>query len=445
MKFDLSKEIQLVGKSFKIYRVLRWGVYFLALVVFFGVSFMVLFPSYDFFFDFSTPDSKKNSITNLQDTEGSFISQGKMVAQEVGSFNVSLAGAFSKIKIVFGLNKKNLDFESGKINVKKGFAVLFSEQGLPRGFNDGNLLKYGEDYFIVSDKNLRQFDSLKLMESLGFKKEMFQEVSQDDLKFGFVGKKFIGLEKYPNKTLFSVNGEYYSFNGGKLDKFLSEQAYLSRYSEEQAIVKDETLFKKHGNSKNIIGFADGTLVAYGESAYFIEGEMIMPIDSADTFQALGFDWNDLIQISGDEFSFYEKGDLVKIDALHPNNTVFKIQENGQFYIYENGALHLLSSEKAAQSWSKRKPVMISEKSFTKTATCDLKKSGIIFPHYYCVAEINQLEEIPGKDYQVDFSFSKDVNIDTIETTLSKNLTWKNIRFSIGEILRKIKLNYVKEN
>ena len=60
-------------------------------------------------------------------------------------------------------------------------------------------------------------------------------------------------------------------------------------------------------------------------------------------------------------------------------------------------------------------------------------------------DINYFATIPGKDYRFEFSFLQDTNMDKIEIVLSKNFSWKNLRLSIGEILRKIKLTYVKEN
>ncbi len=444
--FNLTKEIKLSGKSLKTYRWLQGMVYVLAGVAFLGVIFMVLFPSYSFSFNFSTPDSKKNSITNLQKEDGNFISQGKVLAEKNNSFYVSWFGNFSKIKVAFELNKKDKNFQSGKIRVQKGFAAFFSPKGLPRSFNDGSLIKSNGEYFIVSDKALRKFENLATLESFGFNPDIFLEVSPEDLRFNLTGDLIrFGDDTYPNATLINVNSDYYIYNGGKMDKFISENAFLSNFSKEQAIVKDEAFLAKKSISSRLIGFADGTLIAYGDSAFVVEGKFILPIESAETFQAFGFDWNDLVSVNGDEFSFYQKGDLFKIDNVHPNNSLFQVSENGQLYLYEDGSLHFLSSEKAAKSWSKKKPVIVSEKNITQSAQCGLVKSGIIFTKYVCEAKINNLAEIPGKDYQVKFSFSKDTNIYIIETTLSKDLNWKNIRYSIGEILRKIKLTYVKEN
>ena len=444
MKFDLTKEIQLKGKDLRNYRILQFAVYLLALGVFFGVAFLMLFPSYSFYFNFSTPDSKKNSITNLQKEDGKFISQGKVTAEKTNSLETSLAGAFSNFKISFWLNKKDNGLGAGKIQIRKGFKAFFSPIDSPRGFNDGSLLKNGNNYYIVSDKNLRKFENVTVLENLGFSKEAFPEVSADELRFNPEGDLIrVGDDTYPNSTTVSVNGEYYIFNGGKLDKFLSENAYLSRFSKEQAIIKDETFFVKHPISSTTISFANGSLIAYGESAFIVEGENILPIESAETFLAFGFNWNDLIQVNGDEFSFYQKGNLFKIDGTHPTDTVFQVQESGQFYLYENQTLHLLSSENAMRSWSKKVPVVVSEKSLTEFSQCNLEKSGIIFPKYFCATKINDLATIPGKDYKINFSFAQNTNIDSVETILSKDFTWENLRLSIGEILRKIKLTYVK--
>jgi len=443
--FDLTKEIKLTGKFSKLYKWLQAVIYVLALGIFCLVSFTILFPSFDFYFNFSTPEAKKNTIYEVVDENGKFIGQGKISSEKIGTFFVSQAGNFSKAEIIFDLNRKDSNFEEGAIRLKKGFSALFSPQGLPRSFNEGSLLFNDGDYYIISDKSLRRFENVSVIDAFGFNRNVFQEVSADDLRYNFMGEEIAADDIYPNGTLFQINQEFYSFNGGKLDKFLSEKAYLTRFSKEQAISKDDSIFKKYGLSKNMIGFANGTLVAYGESAFAIDGNYVLPIDSTETFESLGFDWDDVVPINGDEFFYYTKGDLLKIDGKHPSNTVFQSSENGQLYVYENERMHSLSCEKAAQSWSKRKPVIFSEKSLSDSVVCNLKKTGRIFPNYYCETDIKNLESVPGKDYQVEFSFSKDTNIDKINVTLSKDLNWKNLRFSIGEILRKIKLNYVKEN
>ena len=53
------------------------------------------------------------------------------------------------------------------------------------GFKDGSLLKHNDDYFIISDGWLHQFDQ-SAIDKLGFPRNAFISVEESDLKYNEV-------------------------------------------------------------------------------------------------------------------------------------------------------------------------------------------------------------------------------------------------------------------
>lgn len=444
MKFDLTKQIKLDGDGLRLYPWLQKAVYLGGLGLFVALIFMIIFPSFKFSFDFSTPNSKKNSIINVRKETGKFIKQGKVSAGEDNFFEASSTASFSNVEVKLTPNKKGEDFSSGEVEVRKGFLAFFSPEGMPRGFQDGSLLSVNNEYFIISDKHYRKFEDVSVLRSLGFSEEMFQGISENELNFNFEGAVIRSRDIHPNATVFLIDEEYYYFNGGKLDEFLSERAYLSHFPKEQAISKEKDFFEEYELSDNIIGFANGSLFAYGESAYVVDGENILPIISANIFQEFGFNWDDLIMVNGDEFSYYQKGDLFEVDSSHVGGTIFYEQEDGQWYIFDNQKIHRLVSENAAHSWSKIDPIIASKKSFSEFEKCQLEKKGFIFKNYFCEMPIEKLQDIPGKNYQFKFNFDSETNLDKMQLVFTKDINMKNLKSAIIDFLKKIKLTYVKE-
>ncbi len=443
MLFDLTPEITLDKENQKKYLYARVILYVSALVFAFFAAFTIIFPTRYFSFSFLNPNSKSNTIVNPRDETGNSPDRGKIMANNKFIFDATLLGNFSEAKIIFRLNKKSSEIDGEKISIRKSFQAFLYPEGSPFGFRDGALLKNLENYYLVSNGKLRKFKDKNTLSLLGFSTESFQEVSIEDLNYNAQGNNISDTSTYPSNSLFKINNDFYILSDTKLTKFISDKAYLSQYYAEQAIPKTADFLQKYPQDENQIGFADGSLIAYGESAYAVSGNESFPIDSIETFEAMGYRWEDLITVGGDEISFYTKDTLLDLAEVHPDGTIFSSFDKK--YITQDKEKHLLPSEKIASSWSKINSIEVSDESISIFSECDFRKKYLFSRNYSCIASIDNLQNLLGKDYEFNVIFNSDIKVDSAEIQFKKSYTVANFKRFIANVIKNIKNSYVGQN
>ena len=355
MKFDLTKEAALDEKNQKTYLIYQCAIYLISVLGGIYFSYLVLFPSRTFEFDFTSPNSSANSIINPRNEIGSTISSGKIARDKDVYFDAALVGSFSTVGINLTLNSKSANMGSGTIEARRSYqAFLYPESG-PIGFKDGTLVKNNENYYLVSNAELRKFENLSAVNMLGFPQSAFVEARADELDYNAPGQNIKNTSTYPDSSLFKVNEDYYILTAQKLKKFAGAEAFLAQYSPNQAISKNADFLTKYELAEDKIGFSDGTLISYGDGVYIVSSSNVFPIDNPVTFEALGYNWESVIPASADEFSLYQKGKLVNIKAAHPNGTVFSDPENGEYYIIERQSKASFAFWKYRQFLDKKRP------------------------------------------------------------------------------------------
>lgn len=381
MNFDFTKEVSLDDKNYLLYRRFQISLYSLAVLSGAYFAYLVLFPTAYFTFSFLNPNSLQNTIINPRLDYGKFADNGK-ISRNL-SFDAALAGNYSKIKISFELSKKSDPLESGQISLKKSYqAFLYPE----------------EDYSNISSSD---------------------------------------------SAIFKVDNKYYSLKDNKLAKFISEKAYLTRYAPDQAIEKDADFLKNYELSDEIIGFADGTLISYGISAYIVSSGHILPINNVTTFSAMGYDWNDVIPVSGDEVSLYEKDKLFTLSSPHPTGTIMKTKENGKYYLIRDYKKYELPNEIADRYILKKSPVSVSEKSLDLVKNCQIKKETLSFRTYSCEISLEDFKDLIGKDYELKLTTDNEIRIDVLNISFEKSASYANLKLAVKDIINKIKGNYVQ--
>ncbi len=444
MLFDLTPKIILKKKDQKKYLYFR-AVLFVSAFIFAVFSvFTIIFPTRYFSFSFLNSNSLANTIVNPRDGSGNLPDHGKMSKDSDITFDSSLLGVFSDAKIIFRLNKKSSDITGEKITVKKSYrAFLYPENGL-FGFKDGTLLKNLENYYIISDGKLRKFKSKSMLLSMGFNADSFEDVSVDDLIYNALGEDITNANVYPNNSIFKSGADYFILTNGKLVKFISEKAYLSQYSVKQAIEKTIDFLQGYPQNENLIGFADGSLIAYGESAYVASGNKAFPINNVITFEAMGYKWNDIIMIGGDEMSFYEKEKLLDISGAHPDGTIFLASDNtgqNKWYIIKDKKKYSLPTENIASSWSKIEPIKVSAESLISFSECSFGEKWFFSKTYSCKMAIDNLQNLLGKDYEFNVIFNEDIKVDIAELQFKKSYTISNLKRFAASVIKNIKNNY----
>lgn len=443
MRLDFTKEVTLDSKYDKLYRRLQIAVYALAFLSGLYLTYSILFPKAYFTFSFQNPNSLSNGITALRLNTGASPDHGDISQKDTLTFYSALVGNYSKAKISFILDKKSPSTADSQTIVRKSYQAFLYPEGDPVGFKDGSLIKNNNGYYIISNGVKRQFKNIAVFSQMGFSPEAFREVDNNDPRYNPSGEIIADQSNYPDSTVFKINGDYYILDGGQLDKFVSEKAYLTQYEGSVAVVKDEAIFQKYAPSQNLTGFADGTLIAYGISAYIVSGTQVLPINNVATFESMGYDWADLINASGDEFSLYQKDKLFTLSSPHPNGTIFITKENGDYYLIKDNQKHLLPSKNIAQTWLRKKPILVSDDSQNISQNCSLTKDILSSRNYSCQIPLDDFNNLIGKDWEFKLSSGEDVKLDTLNVVFEKTVTWDNLKLSLSNIITRVKNNYVQ--
>lgn len=443
MKLDFTQELNIDSKSYKIYQYLRIILYLMALAGAIYLFVLVAFPIRDFTFSFSSPTSSKNNIDDPRNDKNETRTDGKIKKGEKLLFNTSLVGNYSKVQIKLSAKKAD-KLSSAEVEVRKSHRVFFYPEGTPLGFKEGSLLKTDNNFYLISEGRKRKFSSSGLLRSLGFPLDAFEEVPESDLEYNESGEDITDREKYPDGSLFKIDNDYYLLTNQKLAKFITPNAYQTQYNPNQAISKSADFLEQYPLDENNLGFSDGTLISYGESAFVISEGAVFPIDSADTYVNKGWSWDDLIPVSGDELAFYRKEKLFNINDVHPTGTVL-LTENNQWYYIKDKEKHLLPSSLIAKSWLKRTPVAVSSLSFTTANICSLKPARSLDNTYTCSISSEEFKNLIGNDYQFYLSPSQDIKLSSANVVFEKAITWENLKLMIKELIIKISANYAPKS
>ncbi len=443
IKFDFTREVTLEEKNYKIYRILQSILYLVAFIFAGFLAFSLLFPTGYFTFSFANFNSNKNTLADPKSETGAILSNGKIKAGETMITSASIVGNYSKVIISLDLGKKSEEMNDGQVEIKKSFQSFLIPEGEPLGFQDGSILREGENYYIVSEGIIMKFENKAVALSMGFSEEGFINISPKDIQYNPIGEVIKNSAKYPENSLFKINDEFYRLSLGKLQKFVSSSAYLSAFNENQAVIKTEDFLSRFEVSEELAGFSNGSLVAYGGSVYIVSKNEILPVGDPTIFVSSGFSWNDLINVSGDEISMYIKGDMFALDSPHPDGMIYFAIDTERFYMILNGQRHLLSGENAALSWNRRSPISVLEKSADVSSRCVLQKKAFDMGNfsYECEALIENLSDHIGKDYQIRFTAGNAVDFSRIDVSLKKIVNKNNLKQSIFSLLNKVRGNY----
>ena len=428
--FDLTREINLNDRDNKLYKKFQCFLYLAAFFLTLYLSYLIIFPHKYFSFSFLNPTSNQNSIASPASTE-----KNGMI------FDTNITGDYSNALVTINLNSSSEKPGASSISLRKSYQSFLYPEGAPIGWRTGSLLKNNGSYYLVSDSKMRKFSSSATLFALGYTEESFQTVSTEDLAYNQLGAEITATDSYPNSTLFRIENNYYILNDQKLQKFVSDQAYLSKYDPREALVKDPGLLGQYPTMDDLAGFADGTLVANGDSVFIISSGNLLPVDNVQTFENKGYSWNDVLNVGEDEIAIYQKAKLFNIKSPHPDGTIFKTSEDATYYMIENNEKHLLPSTEVAASWLKKEPIMASQKALDIYAHCNLKKKLFSASSYSCKIPLDIFYNLAGFTYEFSFVSDTKLQPDSLSVDYKKDVTKANLKTFILNLYNSIKLTY----
>ncbi|HMB26038.1 MAG TPA: hypothetical protein VKP03_01335 [Patescibacteria group bacterium] len=191
------------------------------------------------------------------------------------------------------------------------------EPGPPIKFANFSLLQteLGDVYLLVND-TLRRFESDKVWRTLGFNPEEFEELNASDFNHYKTGALITLKEAYPAGALLQNNktgGVYFVQNGQKkpiLSRDIIKLDY-SAYSLTQ--VSPEEL--ENFTTKEPARLKDGHLVKTADSpiVYVISEGKKRPIATADVFENLGYQWQNIQTVETKTLENIKKGPYLDLE------------------------------------------------------------------------------------------------------------------------------------
>lgn len=437
--FDLTKEIRFDSSLQKKYSILRFFLFALFVLGAGFVLYRILFPIVPLDFSMNNPNSAKNSLVNPRSEESSkFPAKGIIAKQDKLIFNANPIGQFSDIKISFTAGKNSKSIEDGLVEIKKSYQAFFFPIGKPVGFPNGSLLTNPDNgsYYIISNGELRKFSNTDIILKLGYPKNAFANVSQEDLSFNPAGEEISSSDSYPDNSLFTIGDTNYELKNGQLFPFISTRAFLSKFNSASAIAKNADFFSKYPASETSLGFIDGTLASSGQSVFILSGTKRYPIENAVAFQDMGFSWDAVAQMTQDELGAYEQQKQFTHDQPHPDGTVFFDKATNKSFLIENGFKRPIPTDTIAKAYANSKAIVADSKSINEKTTCSLKKNIFASKSFTCTASLEKFESLEGNDFQITAYFPDGANLSTIETKFSTPLTVKSLKKSLSRIKEK---------
>ncbi|MDD5396429.1 MAG: hypothetical protein PHW24_00015 [Candidatus Moranbacteria bacterium] len=433
--FDLTKQIRLSTELQKKYQLARAVLHVVFVVSALFIAYRILFPIIPMDFSIANPSSNKNTLVFPRlGQAGEFPKKGLLPKGSSLFFNANPTGQFSSavVNLTFDKNGQNLEGTTVKIN--KSYQAFFFPTGEPVGFKDGTLLTTENGaYYIVSNGLLRKFANTDIILQLGFPKSAFMLVSQDDLKYNKPGNDVADTLSYPENSLFAIGDNYYELKNGKLLPFISTQAFLSQYPQTAAIAKNSDFFAQYPASETSLGFADGTLGSAADSVYILSEGKSYPVASANSFNVMGLNWNDIIPLDQNELSIYDKQKQFTVDDPHPNGIIFKDQKTNELFIIKDGKKLPVPNETILKTYSKQRPIIASLDDSKLEASCTLKKKLFSDNNYACQTSLENLMAAVGNDYQINVAFPNGATITNLNATFSTPFNWESMRNSLSKI------------
>jgi len=439
--FDLTEEIQLDPKDEKLYRKFQISLYLFAIIAALYLSYLIIFPHKYFSFSFLNPISNQNNISAPHLADETDPQNGQLSGGNTLYFDTDISGDFSKALITLNLNDSSAEPKNSSIAVRRSYQAFMYNLGDSIGWRNGSLLKNNGVFYIVSNSELRKFSTANISFLLGYAEKNFREVSAEELKYNPLGADITSADSYPDDALFRIADNYYIMQNQKLEKFVSDRAFLSKYDPAEALTKEASFLNDHPIIDDRAGFSDGSLVANGGSVFIISDGKILPVDNAQTFASKGYNWNDVLNVGEDEIAIYQKDKLFSIKSPHPNGTIFKTPEDSKYYIVENGKKHLLPSDGIAASWLKKEPIIVSKKALEISARCTFKKNLWNNTNYSCEIPLDKFYDLVGFNYEFNLVSDTAIQMDSLSVDYKKNVDKANLKTFLVSLYNSIRGTY----
>lgn len=357
------------------YRILRFLLWLIVLLVVGSLFFDMVFPDSFSSFSFDTPNSSKNTLFDPRLTIGESRINGKLAPTETFLINAGFSGDYETAHIRAALEGKSA--LTGRIDATLGRSY--------RAF----LLPTGPP-----------------------------------------------LTEPPRETLIRANDQYYALREGVLFPFVSDAAYKSRYPETWADEKTAEWLQQFPVSETFIGFRVGSLLSFADGVFLVVDESeIRPVGSAEVFLALGYRFEDVRPVSEEDLGIYRRGRIIALSFVHPSGTLFLDEDTKTTYLIENGTKRAIDDEAYLRFLTERQtPILASSRGAETLVRCTLTP-GFFARSLSCSTSVTELSLLPGGDLSLTLSSpDQAIDLNSLSVTMkTRKSTVNALRF--GSILK----------
>src|SRR5688572_4113202 len=172
---------------------------------------------------------------------------------------------------------------------------------------------------------------------------------------------------YPDgSVLKGPDGSVYLIQGGLKRRFANNGALKTRVDASR-IITDSTAALAGFQEGAAIKFSDFTLVRVPTGTiYLLAGDRKRPIESMEVFRSIGFNPEEVDDVSEEDLEPYAEGDMITLKSAYPTGTLLQNNKTGGVYFVENGVKRpIVSAEIMKINWPNKKISAISPAALDK--------------------------------------------------------------------------------
>jgi len=202
---------------------------------------------------------------------------------------------------VIAVDAKELDaFEKGEPINRANYSLLKDPTG---------------KIYLLDDNKLRHIENEEIFRNLGFNPEEIENITTKEVQSYTLGEPINMKSAYPTGALLQDNktgGVYYVKLGKKYP--IWDKALLKLYFSDKKIIPvspDELAKYLRGP---VVKLKNGELVKAPNKpiVYFISNKQKLPIANVETFESLGYKWNNIIKISEKILNLHQTGKEIRL-------------------------------------------------------------------------------------------------------------------------------------
>lgn len=368
------------------YRKARLFAYGIFLFIVGNFLLEVLFPTFVFPFNFRTPGSLKNTLTDPRTDAGTPLESGKIEPSGLLIANASAFGRFSHAEIRATLEKNSPVPENLEIALRRSYRSFLLPPGEP-------------------------------------------------------------ITGFPAGSRFRIGDTYYELRENVLSPFVSEAAFLSRYPLSLAERAGPELLERFPVSERWLGYRPGSLLAFADGVFAVTSEEeVRPIGSADIFLRLGYRFEDVIAVSAEEVGIYRRGRIILLGAPHPDGTLFLDTVSGNYFLIQEGEKRPLpESEYRSFLLSRNGVITASSEDSEKISQCTALPT-LSGRSLECRLSLESLAGNMGNDYEIRLSGTQaPVELSRLAVSLQSEKSLTSARRLLTQIKVRFLIRFGYEN